>query len=104
MFQLSNKLAGAKIVMSWVPDSDFLPDGVTFLNPAVSIEVYKFSPVKDPDVAAMLSGSPQLSLDSKSILQLVIGGVRGCKYELEFIADFSDGVQRDGVLATFEVE
>lgn len=105
MFEgLSTKLKSAKIVISWVPDADFLPAGVTFANPAVSISIHRSSPVRDDNPDSMLSGSPQLSEDSRSVQQLIVGGVSGAKYVLEYLADFSDGIQRDGVRALLEVE
>jgi hypothetical protein len=104
MFELDPKLKDAKVIISWIPDPDFLPTGVTFVNPTCSISIYKNSKTPDPNPSAMLSGSAELSEDEKSIRQLIVGGVPGAKYVIEFFADFSDTIQRDGVRATIEVE
>lgn len=107
MFELDPKLQDARVVISWIPDADFFPDSVTFQAPfTVTAENYttaKYSRPVDPNPSAILSGSPQLSGDSLSVSQLIVGGVRGCKYLLRFMAAFSDGVQRDGVEAVIEV-
>lgn len=110
MFELSPKLQEARIVITWEPDADFFPDGVTFLydsNLSVTIENYrdaKYNKNIDPDPEAMLVGSPQLSVDNLKMNQIIEGGVRGAKYLLTFLANFTDGVQRDGVQAVIEVE
>lgn len=105
MFELSPKLRAAKIVVTWKPDDDFFPDGVTFDDPpSVSIEIYRSSPVRDDNPGAMLSGGAQLSDDKKQVLQLLVDGTPGAKYVLTYLAPFSDGVQRDGVRALIEVE
>jgi len=104
MFELDPKLASAEIIISWIPDADFFPAGVTFTTATVTIRTSPYSKVRDDNPNAMLSGGPQVAGDGLSVKQLVIGGVPGAKYILEYLANFSDGIQRDGEQATIEVQ
>jgi hypothetical protein len=109
MFELDPKLEGERIVVTWEPDTDFFPDGVTFLydsSLAVTVENYKdakYNKVVDPSPDDMLVGSPQLSTDNLKMNQIIEGGLKGAKYLLKFYANLTDGTQRVGVQAVIEV-
>lgn len=109
LFELDPKLQGATVVITWEPKPGFFPDGVTFVwdsSLSVTVENYtgaKYKAVVDPDPGAMLIGSPQISADNLKMNQIITGGLKGAKYLLTYFANFSDGIQRDGVQAILEV-
>lgn len=106
MLRYADKLEDAKVVLSWDATS-ILPEGVTLTSVTCTVELSEFSDVSDGNPSALKSGTAQVNTDDvvldgvtvatgKAASQLIIDGVPGAEYLITWMADFSDGIQRDG--------
>lgn len=106
MLRYADKLEDAKVVLSWDATS-ILPDGVTLTSATCTIALSEYSDVNDDSPSEMKSGTAQINAEDvvldgvtvtagKAASQLIIDGVPGAEYLITWMADFSDGIQRDG--------